>query len=447
MLWQDRIKNKKDAMRIYYFCILACIALKGMEPLRLRVARQGQPPMDPHEYIRKLIKSNNAPEAQKSKVEFKQKINPRFISISLIHEAMRVKDLWYLTIIANTLAEFTKKNLNLYFRTNSNKITCAVRLAPYLKKRIQHVKEQHPDIRTKLKEGSLTLRFNPTKELIYFYNSESRYGFLHAATCFDNIGLMETVLTKYKLDANDRDMDGRTPLFFVKSRAAVQLLCRHKAALYQPEEKTYIVDKNGKSPLHFIAQQGELEGVRCYPETVNELIAHGASISLRDNRGKTPLECAQEVLEYFYEAGCVQVDRSQKVREAYNYIQAEPTTYIHIAKELMRIAEESRETIGIYQHASKESRLQKRMEYVKNSLAELAINDNKKKKWKDIFTLIYEEEKCPLTSEKAITDYFKARKSDDIQETNTYTENIERIIKRQNAIIERLQIASDSYLS
>lgn len=103
---------------------------------------------------------------------------------------------------------------------------------------------------------------------------------LHQAVERNDIGAMQSLLAQ-GADATAYDQRGYTPLHYVMSVAAAQLLLQYHADPTAPEEKIA-----GHGPLHNLVQR---EGAEC-PQTVEFLIKSGAMVNAPNKYGTRPLD-------------------------------------------------------------------------------------------------------------------------------------------------------------
>lgn len=103
---------------------------------------------------------------------------------------------------------------------------------------------------------------------------------LHQAVERNDIGAMQSLLAQ-GADATAYDQRGYTPLHYVMSVAAAELLLQHRADPTAPDEKI-----PGQSPLHTLAQRKSAE---C-PQTAEFLIAKGANVNAPNKCGARPLD-------------------------------------------------------------------------------------------------------------------------------------------------------------
>ena len=269
---------QKTSPLLGLFCVILLNGMDSPHPRmrqkKLHTSSRKKPTLAPYEYLNPLIRENN-------NSEFIRIFKVRYLKLTLINEALRTKKIDYIVLIAEALHKF-EKNLFSQYDNQTKRYRCPLALQEFMKQRLNEFTKQKIYIKT----------LNKWVELSILYQTLSFYSLLHAATNFDNFVVMEKLLKENIVDANSTDSEGQTPLFYVKSKQAVNLLYKHRAKI---DHK----NKNGQTPLHVIAQGLALEGVPVKPETISALIVREANVFAEDNNDQTPKDKAQGVYDYF----------------------------------------------------------------------------------------------------------------------------------------------------
>jgi len=109
-----------------------------------------------------------------------------------------------------------------------------------------------------------------------------------------HISLLKLLLEpEWKLNVNSQDVDGKTPLMWAAERGLMATLmeilrCKpHALRTGGRNADPNMQDKQGSTAMHLAAMAG-------FKDIVELMANKGANMELRDNTGRTPLECLVE---------------------------------------------------------------------------------------------------------------------------------------------------------
>jgi ankyrin repeat protein len=114
---------------------------------------------------------------------------------------------------------------------------------------------------------------------VHARNSQGKTPLHIAVECNAGSGLVGQLLMANPYDVNTRDMYGRTPMFYARSRIV-------EAMLGVSGTDVHVRDNDGMTPLHYVMSTGRAFAVEML------LIKDDSDMCVRDNFGRTPLECA-----------------------------------------------------------------------------------------------------------------------------------------------------------
>ncbi|XP_048740022.2 serine/threonine-protein phosphatase 6 regulatory ankyrin repeat subunit A-like isoform X4 [Ostrea edulis] len=110
---------------------------------------------------------------------------------------------------------------------------------------------------------------------------------IHSTAHRRNLDNLKYLVERASVDVNEKDKDGKTPLYILASGADMPLI----EYLIEKNADVNLSNHSGRSPLHEAVSGGHFE-------VVKKLIVHQADVNREDNNGNTPL---QESLDKDYQ--------------------------------------------------------------------------------------------------------------------------------------------------